>query len=219
MEFEQYQSPIMLGPMTVQQALSQVPIFGEHKTDIGGLIQKALQPHYAFPQDYTEDSMINTAQLPDSFSKELSTAQKLQELRGISRRTSRKASETAMSQSHTSIEDNKQNSDDPSVGRNDPPSNRQLHEKLLSQNIDARGMPKEAQILLDHILLLRANNKYLFEPAINRDVVSDDPWLRDLWDWVGGKSSHYRTRIIGYQLTHYRRRKRCGRGRDDCSRP
>ncbi|KAI4601835.1 hypothetical protein KJ359_010700 [Pestalotiopsis sp. 9143b] len=185
MEFEQYQSPIMLGPLTVQQALSQVPIFGEHKTDINGLIQKALQPHYAFPQDYTEDAMIRAAQLPESFSEQLSTAQKLQELRGFSRRASRKASETATGQSLLSSED-KQSADDPSVGRNDPPSNRQLHEKLLSQNIESCGMPKEAQILLDHILLLRANNRYLFDPATNRDVVSDDPWLRDLWDWIGG---------------------------------
>lgn len=199
MEFEQYQSPIMLGPLTVQQALSQVPIFGEHKTDIGGLIQKALQPHYAFPQDYTEDAMIRAAQLPESFSEQLSTAQKLQELRGFSRRASRKASETATGQSLLNSED-KQSSDDPSVSRNDPPSNRQLHEKLLSQNIESCGMPKEAQILLDHILLLRANNRYLFDSATNRDVVSDDPWLRDLWDWIGGRS--IKPSMLDYEHTN-----------------
>ncbi|KAK9779587.1 putative GATOR complex protein MIO zinc-ribbon like domain-containing protein [Seiridium cardinale] len=186
MEFEQYQTSNMLGPMSVQQALAEVPIFGEPKPDIEGLIQKALQPHHAFPHDYTEDVMTSSGQLPEFFSQGLSTAQKLQGLRGFSRTSVKKAKSGSEVSQLGSLEELTQSMDDLSTLRTEPPSNRQLHEKLLSQNIDPRGLPKEAQIMLDHILLLRANSRYLLDPAINRDVVSDDPWLRDLWDWISG---------------------------------
>lgn len=187
MEFEPYQIPIMLGPLTVQQALSDVPVFGEQKADIDGLIQKSLQSHYAFPKDYTEDTMISNRELPESFTEGASTAQKLQDLRGLTRQNLKTAkSSSDLRQSQGSIEELTQSMDDILVGRAEPPSNRQLHERLLSQNIDARGLPKEAQIILDHILLLRAHNRYLFDSTINRNLLSDDPWLRDVWDWIGG---------------------------------
>jgi WD repeat-containing protein mio len=204
MEFEPYQTPIMLGPLMVRQALSQVPIFGEHKSDIDGLIQKALQPHYAFPQDYTEDTMVKNSQLPEISSKDLSTAEKLQKLRGFSRKASRKAVPgTDLSQSGSNLDASTQSMDELLIGRAEPPSHRQLHEKLLSQNIDTRGLPKEAHILLDHIMLLRAHNRYLFDATINRDVVSDDPWLRDLWDWINGMSNQLPPTVL--YTNHYRR--------------
>ncbi|RYP36828.1 hypothetical protein DL767_003218 [Monosporascus sp. MG133] len=65
-------------------------------------------------------------------------------------------------------------------------SNRQLHEKLLALTQGARGLPKEAQAVLDHVMLLRAKENYLFDCASNREIVADDPWLQDLWDWIAG---------------------------------
>lgn len=188
MEFEHHQKPVMLGPLFVQQALTDIPLFGEKKADVDGIIHKALQPHYAVPQDFTEDTVATQHDLPESFSKGSSTAQKLQGLRDSSRRTLRLSrSQTDYGgQPQGALEELAPSTDDTTTGRTEPPSNRQLHEKLLSQNIDARGLHKEAQIVLDHIPLLRANNSYLFDPAVNRDVLADDPWLRDLWDWIGG---------------------------------
>lgn len=33
---------------------------------------------------------------------------------------------------------------------------------------------------------------YLFDCRKNMDVVADDPWLQDMWGWIGSKSSHTR---------------------------
>lgn len=190
MDFEQYQMPVMLGPMAVQQALSDIPLFGEHKADIDGLIQRSLQPHYAMPRDYTDDAMISNRRLPESFSKGASTAQKLQDLRDLTRENLKTArTESDLRQSQGNVQELTQSLDDLSISHTEPPSNRQLHESLLSQNIDARGLPKEAQIVLDHISLLRAHNRYLFDSTVNRNLLSDDPWLRDMWDWIGGTFS------------------------------
>lgn len=47
-----------------------------------------------------------------------------------------------------------------------------------------QGLPKKAQAILDHAMLLRSKEKYLFDYPANIDITSDDPWLQDLWHWV-----------------------------------
>ncbi|KAI1854558.1 hypothetical protein JX266_000676 [Neoarthrinium moseri] len=186
MRFEQQQEPTMSGPMLVQQALSDIPIFGEHKVDVDELIQKAIQPSTT-PRDLVQDAIATTEMLPESISKGTSIAQKLQDLRSFSKNNLRSSkSQSQKDRQHESIEDLTQSMDDLLSGRSAPPSNRQLHEKLLTSGLDTRGFPQQAQIILDHVALFRANSRYLFDFTINRDVVSDDPWLRDLWDWVAG---------------------------------
>ncbi|KAH8205820.1 hypothetical protein TruAng_000096 [Truncatella angustata] len=187
MDFEKSQTPVMLGAAIIQQVISDIPLFGDHKADVERLIMRALQPRHTFSQDHTEDTMAISGELPDSFSKGISTAQKLQALRELSRQASKRAIVgTKPGQSQGRLEDLTQSMEELAARRSEPPSNRQLHERLLSQNIDARGLSKEGQAVLDHILLLRAKNRYLFDPTVNRDVLSDDPWLRDVWDWIHG---------------------------------
>lgn len=47
-------------------------------------------------------------------------------------------------------------------------------------------MPSQGHIVLNHIMLLRAKEKYLFHTKTNQKVVADDPWLQDVWAWVAG---------------------------------
>jgi len=67
-------------------------------------------------------------------------------------------------------------------------TNQELHELHLSSLVGAKGFPMEAQKVIDHTMLLRAKEKYLFDCEANRKVVSDDPWLRDVWAWIAGES-------------------------------
>jgi len=66
------------------------------------------------------------------------------------------------------------------------PSNQDRHEKLLDLT-QLKGLPLESQAILDHVMLLRAKEKYLFDCQLNQRVISDDPWLRDIWAWIGGE--------------------------------
>jgi hypothetical protein len=79
--------------------------------------------------------------------------------------------------------------DEPSDGisSDEPPSQRQRHENLLGETTKMVSFPSEAQAVVDHAILLRAKEKYLFDGHTNQSIVADDPWLRDVWAWVAGK--------------------------------
>lgn len=185
MNFEPAQAPEMLGPMLVEQALSEIPIFGEHNGDIDGLIRKTLQHHHR-AREYVQDTLSTSKSLPESFYKSTSVASKLRELRNFAKETLQSPHKI---QQRDSIETLSQSMEDLSTTRSGPPSNRQLHERLLASTLETCGFPKEAQVVLDNVALLRANEKYLFDSSVNRDIVSDDPWLRDMWDWIAGSSN------------------------------
>ncbi|KAI0128836.1 WD repeat domain-containing protein [Xylariales sp. AK1849] len=186
MQFEQSHYCEMLGPLLVDQALSDIPLFGPQKVDVDDVIQGILQSHTS-SRDYTQDAVASSEPLPDSFINGSSVADRLRSLRSFPKETLKATKpNTQHGQSPESSEDLSNSIEDLSTSRAGPPPNRQLHERLLASSLDTRGFPKETQVLLDHVALLRANNQYLFDSAINRDVVSDDPWLRDLWDWVAG---------------------------------
>lgn len=70
----------------------------------------------------------------------------------------------------------------------EPTVQRERHEKLLSDTLESLGLPGEGHAVLDHIMLLRAKEKYLFSTETNQRVVADDPWLQDVWGWVAGMS-------------------------------
>jgi WD repeat-containing protein mio len=187
MHFEPPQTPQMLGPMLVQQALSDIPIFGEHKADIEAIIQKTLRHHHPV-REAVLDTLSTNVSLPESFYKSTTVADKLRELRSFSKEVLQSAAAKGHKSQRDSMEKLAQSMDDLSTNRTGPPSNRQLHERLLASTLETSGFPREAQVVLDNVALLRANEKYLFDSSINRDIVSDDPWLRDMWDWIAGSS-------------------------------
>jgi hypothetical protein len=74
-----------------------------------------------------------------------------------------------------------------SISSNGIGSCSEIHEALLGTLVSSSGLPREAQCVVDHVRLLRAKEKYLFDAVTNRNVTSDDPWKRFVWDWIGGE--------------------------------
>ncbi|RDA84514.1 hypothetical protein CP532_1504 [Ophiocordyceps camponoti-leonardi (nom. inval.)] len=171
MRFEPSQTVEMLGTFLAEQALSEVPIFGSDKCRIEERLQGALK-NTSTVSTVVEHVDENPTPLPDSFHKATSTASKLRSLRAYVRDDN----------GSTQTEDDDAN--DMSLASNSLTSCREVHEGLLSSLATAKGLPREAQSVVDHVMLSRAKEKYLFDAAVNREVVSDDPWKRFLWDWI-----------------------------------
>ncbi|KAK7749340.1 hypothetical protein SLS62_008192 [Diatrype stigma] len=136
--------------------------------------------------DPVSDQEALDVEAKDLYTDASTTAEKL---RGIRRYLKEKSLERRASydqQSQTDAEELEESLMGLSITSFGQVSNRQLHEKLLALTQGAKGLPKEAQAVLDHTMLLRAKERYLFDCAENREVVADDPWLQDLWDWIAG---------------------------------
>ncbi|KAJ9155102.1 WD repeat domain-containing protein [Pleurostoma richardsiae] len=179
MEFEPSQIAQTLGPLFMEDALDDIPIFGENKADVETLVQGALRARLP-DEDIVVDREASTTPLPKSFHEAGSVAEKLRVLRKYANEVLHPPVEELLSEkSSVSGKEKTQ----PPTG---PPSNRELHEKLLKSVMDTKGFPKAAQVILDHVMLLRAKERYLFDMERNHIVLADDPWLRDVWSWIGG---------------------------------
>lgn len=186
MQFEASQFPEMVGPLLVKEALSDIPIFGSTPADVDAVVNGILSSQ---PSEYhkTQDAETSNKTLPETYTNATSTAEKLRALRQFAREFQKESKPSGKNgKRNASLEDMTQEMDDLSIDRPGPPSNRQLHERLLSSTQETAGFPKHAHALLDHVALLRASDKYLFDFAANRDIASDDPWIRDVWDWITG---------------------------------
>ncbi len=71
-------------------------------------------------------------------------------------------------------------------------TSREVHDKLHYSSMSLISMNKPRHKILDQVMLRRAFDGYLFDPKINKMIVNDDQWLKDLWEWIQGKS----TRIL-----------------------
>ncbi|ORY70125.1 WD repeat domain-containing protein [Pseudomassariella vexata] len=186
MQLEGPQYSEMMGSILIENALSDIPLFGEEKADIETIIEKALQPRSP-EHACVEDAEAITAPLPRLFTHGATMADKLRGLRNYSKQHLKVSkSKAGYGQHHPSRKEIAPKTEGVAAGKAVTRSNRHSHEKLLSLSLDTKGFPKEAQLVLDHVALLRAKDKYLFDFAANRDIVSDDPWLRDMWDWIAG---------------------------------
>jgi len=68
-------------------------------------------------------------------------------------------------------------------------TNREVHDQLHYSMLGLIGSRKPRSRLLDHIMLRRALDGYLFDCKINKRIATDDQWLQDTWEWIQGKSS------------------------------
>lgn len=175
MRFEPSQVPEMLGPVLVEQALDDVPIFGPDRKDLNSLVEKATSSDAS--TYVLQDLVADDRPLPEAFTNASTTAEKLRALRAHVKAKPGQKSVDAVAESV----------EDMSLSATDPPTNCELHEELLSTLFAAQGLPREAWTVIDHAMLLRAREKYLFDPSTNIAVVDDDPWLRYLWGWVRGE--------------------------------
>ena len=67
-------------------------------------------------------------------------------------------------------------------------SSRELHDK---SHYSTRGASEEARTeLLDHVMLRRAIEGYLFNCKLNKAIAMDDLWLRDVWVWIEGQLNY-----------------------------
>ena len=176
MQLESPQARSIIGPLRIEEALSDLPLFGSDPLDIDALAEKALaNVDSAVPADYHEndDHLASVAQAA-------TVAEKLVELR---RRY------------HASLGFE---GDADVVHSMEPPSQRECHEKLLLETHRSSGSSKKAHAITDHIMLFRAKERYLFD-FLNQSIVADDPWLRDVWAWVAGK---FPRSILRTTLTH-----------------
>ncbi|KAI0166660.1 WD repeat domain-containing protein [Xylariaceae sp. FL1272] len=181
MQFDTAQYSEMMGSLLADEAVKDVPLFGEEKLPTINLVSAAINS----PQQPDIDNIISSEEeevLPESFEDASSTADKLQILRRIFRKTVH-SYDASVGDGHEVL--NGRNLENKSAGLM---SNRQSHESLLSTMLDMRRCPKSGQIIIDHILLLRSKERYLFDYAMNVDIVSDDPWLQDIWHWISGAS-------------------------------
>ena len=181
MHFEPSQAPDILGPLLVDQALSDVPIFGDDRVDIASVVEEST--NYSQLPGLVEDLNAQKASLPDSLTKASTTAEKLRALRAYIKETAPKP------EPKKSTDRLADATADLSLSVTGPPTNRELHDELLSTLIEAKGLPSEARAVVDHVMLLRAKEKYLFNTTINRAVVDDDLWVRSLWLWISGTCS------------------------------
>lgn len=185
MHFEASQVPEMLGPLLVEQRLSDFPIFASDCPDIEQTIEKVLE------DANTASCLVEQAddQLPEAFKQSTSVPTKLRALRSFVREQQGLAGADASLEVPSGVlADNRRGLSLNGVG-----SCREIHEALLDTLPTAKGLPREAQCVSDHTMLLRAKDKYLFDAVVNRHVVSDDPWARFVWDWIAGECSTVET--------------------------
>lgn len=180
-QFEPSQAADMFGTFVAEQTLSEVPIFGPGDGNVEARLVSALQNSPAMSAKAEQlDKMA--APLPDAFHTATSVAQKLRLLRAFVRRET-EAADTLGGRGANHLDGGP---NDISLASNSLGTCLDIHEGLLTTLAAARGLPREAQSVVDHAMLLRAKERYLFDAAENRSIIGDDPWKRFVWDWIAG---------------------------------
>ncbi|KAI0180939.1 hypothetical protein GGR52DRAFT_583383 [Hypoxylon sp. FL1284] len=186
MQLEAAQHSEMMGSLNIDKAFIDKPLFGSHKESANVVVQQALLS--APPAlDPVSDLEASKAPLPGVFTNASKMSEKLRGLRKYSSETLRASKQyNDKAPERSSIDKLDRSLTGLSINGSSLPSNRQLHEQLLASLQDTKGFPKDAQVILDHVMLLRSKEKYLFDYKTNKDIVADDPWLGEMWDWVAG---------------------------------
>ncbi|KAK3333423.1 hypothetical protein B0T19DRAFT_418025 [Cercophora scortea] len=173
MEFEPSQARSLLAPLFTEQALSDTPLFGPDKRNLNDLVEKALTSNPDVGQvvqvEEAGDNNITLA-LPHLGS----LADKVMSLRLASEETIH---------GHDAL--GAKNAATLQPG-GEPLSQLERHERLLTATKNINRYSSKAQPIIDHLMLFRAKESYLFNYERNQEIVADDPWLRDVWTWVAG---------------------------------
>ncbi|KAJ0338823.1 hypothetical protein COL922a_005142 [Colletotrichum nupharicola] len=184
MEFEPSQSSDMLGPLFVEEALSDIAIFGPDKVDVQTIVDKTLQARFS-AADLNSRLIGNNERSPSALDKSKTVAQRMRALRSDLKEKAKELETNGAECSN--LEESISSLAQLSLHYDGPVSCRHMRESLLSLTLKAQNLSTESQCLLDHVMLLRAKEKYLFDCNVNRAVVADDPWLRYMWDWIAGQ--------------------------------
>jgi hypothetical protein len=182
MRFEPSRIPDVFGALLAEKAMAEQPVFGPDRVDIVAAIEDAL----VLARNgglVVEDQVATQDPLPEAFYKADAVATKLRLLREfVHSQNGTKDPEKNGAMAGLENESTKLSLASDGVG-----SCSEMHESVLQSLVASNGLPREAQCVVDHSMLLRAKEKYLLDPVINRDVVQDDPWVRFVWDWITGQ--------------------------------
>lgn len=177
-QFDTARYPEMMGSLLITGAVKEIPLFGDERESVSDIASQTLELRPP-ERDPILDFEAND-DLPQSFFDANTTAGKILALRKYARdvNQSRESTNGGLGKPLSDTEGK-------TAG---PVSNRQAHENLLTMT-NTKGFPKEAQVVLDHVMLLRSKEKYLFDYSTNMNITSDDPWLKYLWLWVARASN------------------------------
>ncbi|CAM1505534.1 Fc.00g111710.m01.CDS01 [Cosmosporella sp. VM-42] len=184
MQFEPSQASEMLGPLLIEQALSDVPLFGPNGADVKTNVENALTAQKPTSVPIGDVGSSATA-MPESFYRASTVAAKIRALRAFVRNefnTTNPANGVKPRIKDTKILEI--GTSEMSLASDSLGSCREIHDALLTSLAEAEGLPREAQCVIGHTMLLRAREKYLFDAVANRDIVADDPWVKYVWDWI-----------------------------------
>jgi WD repeat-containing protein mio len=162
MSFDGSQHSEMLGPLLIDDTVKNIPLFGVDKPPVETIVSQVLQS--STPETDPIVDLEAKDQPPLSFREATTMAGKLVDLRKRAELSGHLLEATSKNAGLT--------------------SNRQLHENLLIRSLCITGFSKHEQSILDHVMLLRSKEQYLFDYSTDIDIVADDPWLKDLWLWV-----------------------------------
>ena len=184
MRFEPSRVRDVFGSLVTEKALADQPIFGPDQVDITAAIEAAMVSLRAGGLKVEDQSAI-TDSLPDSYRQAERVATKLRLLREFLH----SQNGTKNNPRDGTMQDLENESTKLSLASDGVGSCSEMHESVLTELFESKGLPQEAQVVIDHAMLLRAKEKYLLDPIVNREIVQDDPWIRFVWDWIAGKST------------------------------
>ncbi|KAG5981296.1 hypothetical protein E4U55_003092 [Claviceps digitariae] len=188
MPFESSQTPVVLGPLLTEKARDAMPIFGPEKANIVDRLNDSLQDSESTPiavqhVDETSQPLLQTLRSTSTISQKLLSIRTFTKNKQANQQQAKEGQESQTRQEAMPKHLNHW-PHEISLASNSLGSCREFHEARLAMLANAKGLSREAQSLIDHSMLFRAKEKYLFNAATNRNVLSDDPWRRFLWDWI-----------------------------------
>lgn len=188
MRFEPTQSTGIYGPLLLEQALVDVPLFGPKKEETRSAVEQMLQSDAPAEEVETRRSTDSKVSAGPTGGQRI--AERLMALRkAVRSQNEEQGEEGAKSESNDAAAEQMEDKlDRLTLAEKGLVSSRRLHESILSILPQATKLTPEAQSDVDHVMLHRAKERYLFDPVVNRSVVADDLWLKYLWDWIAGQS-------------------------------
>jgi WD repeat-containing protein mio len=183
MRFDTTQYSEMMGSLLIDDAVKNISLFGDRKESIETIASNVLE--LPPPKEDPDLDLGEKDDLLQSLNDTKTTAEKILALRKHAQNTGQSQELFGRDKYMTTPNDGVDKTPlDATWSGTGLVSNQQAHEDLLTTTLNAKGVPRKAQVVLDHIMLLRAKEKYLFDYAANMNITSDDPWLKDMWLWV-----------------------------------
>lgn len=159
----------VLGPLFATEAKAAIPLFGPDrlaskstKSIVDTAVKKALES--------TADAVVDLSVRDSSIADNMATDTLSAQIEGLS--FSKKGKEN--------IDGNDILVTAPSLL-----SSRELHDKSHYSSSTTAITPSKYSLMVN-TMMRRAKEGYLLNATLNKSIVQDDPWLRDVWDWIEG---------------------------------